>query len=290
VKDLGPLSFFLGIEVKPTDEGVVLGQKKYITDLLTRTNMLQAKTITTPMTTTEKLSRYDSVALTAEDATKYISVVGALQYLTLTRPDISFSVNKVCQFLQSPTEVHWSAVKRILRYLKQTISIGLLLQKSSSLLMSGFADADWAGCPDDRRSIGGHAVFLGSNLVAWSSRKQSTVSRSSTEAEYKSVANTTTEIMWIQGLLKELGVYMTRAPSLWCDNLGATYLAVNPVFHARTKHIEVDYHFVRERVARKALNVQFVSTHDQLADILTKPLNVQSFVKFRNNLNMVVPR
>jgi histone deacetylase 1/2 len=252
--------------------------------------MLQAKGVSTPMVTTEKLSRFDGEILSPADATRYMSVVGAFQYLTLTRPDISFSVNKVCQFLATPTEVHWTAVKRILRYLKQTHSFGLLLQKSSSLLLSGFADADWAGCPDDRRSTGGHAVFLGSNLVSWSSRKQPTVSRSSTEAEYKSVANATAEIMWVQALLKELGIFLRRAPSLWCDNLSATYLAVNPVFHARTKHIEVDYHFVRERVARKALDVRFVSTHDQLADILTKPLAVQSFVKFRNNLNLVVPR
>jgi histone deacetylase 1/2 len=290
VKDLGVLSYFLGIEVKPTQDGIVLAQNKYITDLLAKANMQQAKGVSTPMVATEKLSRQDGTALSPEESTRYRSVVGGLQYLTLTRPDISFSVNKVCQFLSAPTDVHWTAVKRILRYLKQTHSFGLLLQRSSSLLLSGFADADWAGCPDDRRSTGGHAVFLGSNLVAWSSRKQPTVSRSSTEAEYKSVANATTEIMWIQGLLKELGIFLTRAPSLWCDNLSATYLAVNPIFHTRTKHIEVDYHFVRERVARKALDVRFVSTHDQLADILTKPLAVPSFVKFGNNLNMVVPR
>jgi histone deacetylase 1/2 len=151
-------------------------------------------------------------------------------------------------------------VKRILRYLKQTQFFGLLLQKSSSSLLSGFADADWAGCPDDRRSTGGHAVFLGANLVAWSSRKQPTVSRSSTEAEYKSVANATAEIMWVQGLLKELGVFLRRAPSLWCDNLSATYLAVNSIFHARTKHIEVDYHFVRERewLARHLMCASFL--------------------------------
>jgi histone deacetylase 1/2 len=289
VKDLGQLGYFLGIEVKHMKDGLLLYQQKYVTDLLRRTNMHNAKPVCTPMATTEKLSRYDGEPLSAADITKYRSVVGALQYLTLTRPDIAFSVNKVCQFLQAPTDVHWIAVKRILRYLRHTSALGLFIQRSSSLLLSGFADADWAGCPDDRRSTGGHVVFLGGNLVAWSSRKQPTVSRSSTEAEYKSVANATAEIMWIQRLLHELGVFLSRAPTLWCDNLGATYLSVNPVFHARTKHIEVDYHFVRERVAQKALHIRFISTHDQLADVLTKPLSTQVFVRFRHNLNMALP-
>jgi histone deacetylase 1/2 len=226
VKDLGSLGYFLGIEVKHVKNGVLLYQQKYVNDLLKRTNMLQAKSVCTPMASTDKLSRYEGELLNATEVTQYRSVVGALQYLTLTRPDIAFSVNKVCQFLQAPTSIHWSAVKRILRYLKHTSSLGLLIQRSNSLLLSGFADADWAGCPDDRRSTGGHAVFLGGNLVAWSSRKQPTVSRSSTEAEYKSVANATAEIMWIQGLLQELGIFLSRAPCLWCDNLGATYLSV----------------------------------------------------------------
>jgi histone deacetylase 1/2 len=272
VKDLGQLGYFLGIEVRHMKDGILLVQQKYVTDLLKRTNMHKAKLVSTPMASTEKLSRYEGEPLLAADITHYRSVVGALQYLTLTRPDIAFSVNNVRQFLHAPTEVHWSAVKRILRYLQHTPSLGLFIQKSDSLLLSGFVDADWAGCPDDRRSTGGHAVFLGGNLVAWSSKKQPTVSRSSTEAEYKSVANATAEIMWIQGLLQELGVFLRRAPCLWCDNLGATYLSVNPVFHARTKHIEVDYHFVRERVAQKALDIRFISTKDQLADVLTKPL------------------
>ena len=206
--------------------------------------------------------------------------------MTLTRPDLAFSVNKVCQFLHAPTTEHWTAVKRILRYVKGTLDYGLKIRKSSSLCVSGFSDADWAGSLDDRRSTSGFCIFLGSNLISWSSRKQATVSRSSTEAEYKAMANATAEIIWIQILLKELRVSSPSAATLWCDNLGATYLSANPVFHARTKHIEVDYHFVRERVAQKLLNIQFVSTHDQVADGFTKALSVQKVQEFCRNLNL----
>jgi histone deacetylase 1/2 len=272
LKDLGDLHYFLGIEVKRGDDGLVLSQQRYATDIVHRANMGNCRPVDTPISTSEKLSISDGSGLSEEDATRYRSVVGALQYLTLTRPDLSFAVNKVCQFLHSPTTAHWGALK---------------IRKSNSSLVSAFSDADWAGCVDDRRSTGGFAVFFGSNLVSWSARKQLTVSRSSTEAEYKALANATAEMMWIQRLLTELGISHDPIARLWCDNLGAKYLSANPVFHARTKHIEIDFHFVRERVAQKLLDIRFISTGDQLADGFTKPITALKLKAFRFNLNLV---
>jgi hypothetical protein len=171
LKDLGELHYFLGIEVKKVRDGVILSQEKYANDFLTRVNMKMCKAIETPLSVSEKLSVVDGDLLSSADFTRYRSIVGALQYVTLTRPDISFSVNKVCQFLHAPITVHWTAVKRILRYLRGTISLGLRLSKSTSILVGAFSDADSAGCSDDRRSKGGFAVFLGSNLISWSAKK-----------------------------------------------------------------------------------------------------------------------
>ena len=133
--------------------------------------MMNCKAVTTPLSSSEKLSLHDGQKLGSQDSTQYRSIVGSLQYLTLTRPDISFAVNKVCQFLHSPTTVHWGVVKRILRYLKGSLGFGLRIRKSPSMLVSAFSDADWARCPDDRRSTGGFAVYLGPNLISWSARK-----------------------------------------------------------------------------------------------------------------------
>lgn len=184
LKDMGDLHYFLGIEVKRTSTGLVLSQQKYASDILARAGMSNCKSVDTPLPTSEKLSLADGTKLGPSDSTQYRSMVGALQYLTLTRPDLSFSVNKVCQFLHAPTTTHWSAIKRILRYVKGTVNMGLIFRRSDSMVVSAFSDADWAGCVDDPRSTGGFAVFLGPNLVSWSARKQATVSRSSTAAEY----------------------------------------------------------------------------------------------------------
>jgi histone deacetylase 1/2 len=177
-------------------------------------------------------------------------------------------------------------VKRILCYLQNTLNVGLKIEKSSSMLLSAFSDADWAGSVDDRKSTGGFAIFFGSNLISWSARKQATVSRSSTEVEYKAMANATAELIWLESLLVELGVQLVQPPILWCDNLGATYLSANPVFHARAKHIEINFHFVRERVVKKQLQVRLIPSKDQVADGFTKALPVSKLEEFKNNLNL----
>jgi hypothetical protein len=167
--------------------------------------------------------------------------------------------------MQSPTSCHWATVKRILRYLKGSINYGLFIQLSSLLTIHAYADSDWVGCPDDRRSTTGYLVYLGPNLLSWSLKKQTTVARSSTEAEYRILAMVTAEVIWLKNLFRELELVLP-APVLLCDNLGATFLASNSAFHARTKHIELDYHFMWGKVADGTIHVRFIYSQDQLAD------------------------
>ncbi|CAJ2661706.1 unnamed protein product [Trifolium pratense] len=287
LKQLGELDYFLGIEVhhKPSG-GLLLHQTKYVKDLLIKTNMDNCKPIGSPMVSSCRLTKFGTGAMT--NATLYRSTVGALQYATLTRPDIAYSVNKVCQFMAHPLESHWKAVKRILRYLKGTLNHGLLLQPSLSsppFSLRAYSDADWATDQDDRRSTSGSCIYFGSNLISWASKKQQLVARSSTEAEYRSMANTTAELLWIQSILQELQVSY-HTPTLLCDNLSAVSLAHNPVLHSRTKHIELDIHFVRERVLSKQLNVLHVPAADQLADPLTKPLSPSNYASIRHKLKV----
>jgi hypothetical protein len=183
--------------VSRISSGLLLSQHKYISDLLTQTYMLASKGVATSMLPTDRLKLADGEPLSFEDTTKYRSVVGALQYILFTRSNIAFSVNCVCQYMASPTFVHWSAVKRILLYLGDTRHMGLHIAKSNSKLLGAFSDADWAGDQDDTRNSGGYAVYFGSNLVSWNSRKQSTVSQSSTEVEYKSIVDATAELIWL---------------------------------------------------------------------------------------------
>lgn len=169
------------------------------------------------------------------DPTQYRVTVGSLQYLSLTRPDISFAVNKLSQFMHIPTDEHWNGVKRVLRYLAGSITTGMFLSATNTPALHAFTDADWAGNRDDYTSTGAYIVYYGKHPIAWSSKKQTTVARSSTEAGYRSIASTAAEVCWLTSLITEMGLKITTQPAIYCDNIGATYLAANPVFHSRMK-------------------------------------------------------
>ncbi|KAL5820829.1 hypothetical protein ACOSQ3_022711 [Xanthoceras sorbifolium] len=285
LKDLGDLNFFLGFEACRSAAGLLLTHSKYAHDLLKKTNMLDAHACPTPMSVGTKLHKSDGD--TYANPTLYRSTVGALQYLTLTRPDLSFAVNKLSQYLASPTAAHWTTCKRVLRYIKGTIDHGLFFAASShsaQLVLEGFSDADWASNIDDRKSTSGWCIFLSGSLISWSSRKQKVVARSSCEAEYRSLAQATAEVVWVEALLTEMGIKLHQSAVLWCDNTGAGALAHNPVFHSRTKHIELDLHFVRDKIEAKELDVRYIPTEHQPADILTKPITIARFNLLKGKL------
>ena len=188
--------------------------------------------------------------------------------------------------MHDPREPHLAALKRILRYLRGTPSLGLLIRPSASSELIVYSDVDWAGCPDTRKSTSGYAVFLGDNLVSWSSKRQNTVSRSSAEAEYRAVANAVAEVSWLRQLLGELQAPLRRTSLVYCDNISAVYMSSNPVQHQRTKHIEIDLHFVRDKVVVGDVKVQHVPTSSQYADIFTKGLPSSIFTEFRSSLNV----
>ena len=269
-KDLGKLKYFLGIEIAQSSSGVVLSQRKYALDILEETGMLDCKPVDTPMDPNVKLVPGQGEPL--GDPGRYRRLVGKLNYLTITRPDISFPVSVVSQFLQSPCDSHWDAVIRILRYIKSTPGQGVLYENRGHTQVVGYTDADWAGSPTDRRSTSGYCVFIGGNLISWKSKKQDVVARSSAEAEYRAMALATCELIWLRHLLQELRFGKDEQMKLICDNQAALHIASNPVFHERTKHIEVDCHFIREKIASGCVATSFVNSNDQLADIFTKSL------------------
>ncbi|KAK9074370.1 hypothetical protein SSX86_006968 [Deinandra increscens subsp. villosa] len=286
IKDLGNLSYFLGLEVISNTSGLFLSQTRYARDILERAKMLDAKPMATPLASN---ITFTTSGQPFEDPTLYRSLVGALQYLTITRPDISYAVNQVSQFLQAPTIAHFQSVKRILRYIKGTLDFGLTFSRSKSSNILGYSDADWARCIETRRSTYGYSIYLGGNLVSWSAKKQPTVARSSCESEYRAMASTAAEIVWVTHLLRELHALPPNRPTILCDNQSALFMSQNPVAHKRAKHIDLDYHFVRELVLSGQLYTKFVPTKLQVADIFTKSLSKPQFELFRSMLRLGSP-
>ena len=240
--------------------------------------MTSAKPVPTSMLHSTKLSTHGDA--TFSNPSLYRSVVDGLQYATITRPGISYAVNKVSQFMHKPLDIHWKAVKRILQYLNGSLDQGLLFHCSRELRLFGFCDSDWGSDIADRKSTSGFCIYLRANLVSWSSKKQTIVSRSSVEAKFHSLAATIANLSWIQSLLLKLRQPCPTPLSVFCDNISIVLLAANPVLHNRTKHFELDLYFVRDKVIQKKVFVSHIPAIDQIAYILTKPISVQNILKF----------
>jgi reverse transcriptase-like protein len=283
---MGELNFFLGLQIKQHKDGIFLHQAKYTRDLLKRFEMREAKPLSTPMATTTALDADEDGE--PVDQKEFRSMIGSLLYLTATRPDIHFAVCLCARFQASPRTSHRQAVKRIMRYLCYTPDFGLWYSASSTLTLRGYSDADFAGCRLDRKSTSGTCQFLGSSLVSWSSRKQSSVAQSTTEAEYVAAASCCSQLLWIVFTLRDLNLTYRHVPLL-CDSTSAISVAKNPVLHSKTKHIEVRFHFLRDHVEKGDIELSYVPTHDQLADIFTKPLDQSTFNRLRGELGVCNP-
>lgn len=274
--DLDKLHYFLYIAINRDNNGMFLSQQNYVANILHGAGMTACNTCSTPVDTSCKLGV--DVRPPIADPTLYRSLAGALQYLTFTRPDIAYAVQQVCLYMHDPHELHLNALKRILRYIKGTITHGIKLKPTTISKITTYTDADWAGCTTTRRSTSGYCVFLGDNLVSWSSKRQLTMSRSSAEAEYCSVANAVAETTWLENLLLELHCPISTAMIVYCDNVITVYLSTNPVQHQRTKHVEIDIHFVWECVALGQVRVLRVPSAHQYADIFTNGLGLDKIL------------
>jgi transposase InsO family protein len=268
IKNLGQLKFFLGIEVARSSKGISLCQRKYCLELLADAKLTSCKPASTPLDPSSRLHLDGGSAY--HDVAAYRRLVGRLLYLTTTRPDIAYATQQLSQFMASPTLTHHQAALRVLRYLKRSPGRGLFFPQSSDLQLLGFSDADWGGCIDTRKSISGYCFFIGKSLVSWKSKKQNTISCSSAEAEYRALASATRELQWMCFLLHDLQQSPSRLPVLYCDNQSALHISANPVFHERTKHLDIDCHLVREKLQAGVMRLLPVSSHNQTADFLLR--------------------
>ncbi|GJR99087.1 retrovirus-related pol polyprotein from transposon TNT 1-94 [Tanacetum coccineum] len=271
---MGEMKFFLGLQIHQSPRGIFINHAKYTLEILKKHGMEKGQSIGTPMATKPKLD----ADLSGEpvDQTDYHSKIGSLMYLTSSRPDIVQAVCYCARYQARPTEKHLKEVKRIFRYLRGTINMGLWYPKGSGFELTAFSDADHAGCVDTRKSTSGGIQFLGDKLVSWMSKKQDCTAMSSAEAEYMALSASCAQVMWMRTQLQDYGFNYNKIP-LYCDSQSAIAISCNPVQHSRTKHIHTRYHFIKEQVENGIIELYFVRTKYQLADMFTKSLSEDRF-------------
>ncbi|GJR25973.1 retrovirus-related pol polyprotein from transposon TNT 1-94 [Tanacetum coccineum] len=271
---MGELEFFLGIQIHQSPRGTFINQAKYVQEILKKHGMTSCDSIGTPMATKHLDANLSG---TSVDQMKYRSMVGALMYLTTSRPDIVHATCYYARYQARPTKKHLTAVKRMFWDLKNTINMGIWYPKDTGFKLIAFSDSDHAGCLDSRKSTSGGIQFLGGDkLVSWSSKKQDCTSMSSAEAEYVSLSACCAQVLWLRTQLIDYGFHFDKIP-MYCDSKAAIAISCNPIQHSRTKHIDVIYHFIKEQVEKGIVELVFVGTEYQLADLFTKALPEDRF-------------
>jgi hypothetical protein len=281
---MGELTYFLGLQIKQSEKGIFISQGKYVSDMLKKFDLTSCSSMKTPMAPPLTLDK-DSLGKSV-NVTLYRGMIGSLLYLTASRPDIMYSTCLCARYQSDPKESHLTAVKRIFRYLKGTPNLGLWYPKDSGFDLIGYSDSDFAGCKLDRKSTTGGCQLLGGKLVSWTSKKQNSVSTSTAEAEYVAAGSCCAQVLWMRNQLLDYDLQLSKIP-IYCDNTSAIAIANNPVLHSKTKHIEIRYHFIRDHVMNGNIELHFVPTEYQLADLFTKPLDETRFNTLISELGML---
>lgn len=284
MKDLGLLKYFLGVEVARSPAGIYLCQCKYALNIIKEAGLLGSKPAEFPMDSHHRLTLSSGPIL--DDLEPYRWLVGRLIYLCFTRPELAYSIHILSQFMQKPTLDHWNATLWVVCFLKGHPGQGILLKTDADLQLTEWCDSDWASCPLSHRSLSSWIIFLCSSPIAWKTKKQHTVSRSSAEAEYRSMATITCELKWLKGVLAYLQITHKKPIKLLCDSQSTLHIVNNPVFHECSKYIEVDCHFLRDEIINGTLLPSYVCTDTQLADIFTKALGKVPFQQLLSNLGI----
>ena len=282
--DLGLMTYFLGMEVKQSQNEVFICQKKYAKEILKKFQMEECKATSTPMNQKEKLSKNDGADKVDEGY--FRSMIGCLMYLTTTKPDILFAISLLSRFMHGANELHLRAAKRILRYVKGTVSYGVKFEKCQSFKLYGFSDSDWAGSLDDMRSTSGYCFNLGSGVFSWCSKKQEIVAQSTAEAEFIAATAAVNQALWLKKILSDLSMEEREPTEISVDNQAAIAISHNPVFHGKTKHFNIKLYFLREVQKNGDIKLIYCKSEDQLTDLFTKPLPVSRFEYLRKMLGV----